>query len=141
MYGLKTSAAFDSAHFLKDYNGKCANIHGHRWVIEAEISGEELQNDGEKRGMLLDFSDFKASLKSLADEFDHALIIEINSLKENTLNALKDEGFRVIEVPFRPTAENFARYFYQRLSSNRLPVNVVTVYETPQNCACYKEND
>ncbi|MEE0956952.1 MAG: 6-carboxytetrahydropterin synthase QueD [Ruminococcus sp.] len=141
MYGLKTSAAFDSAHFLKDYNGKCANIHGHRWVIEAEISGEELQNDGEKRGMLLDFSDFKVSLKSLADEFDHALIIEINSLKENTLNALKDEGFRVIEVPFRPTAENFARCFYQRLSSNRLPVSVVTVYETPQNCACYKEND
>ena len=38
MYRLKTSAAFDSAHFLKGYNGKCANIHGHHWVIEAEAS-------------------------------------------------------------------------------------------------------
>ena len=52
MYYLKTTAAFDSAHFLKDYNGKCANLHGHRWQIEAEIAGDSLQAAGEKRGML-----------------------------------------------------------------------------------------
>ena len=34
MYLLKTSASFDSAHFLSGYNGKCANIHGHTWKIE-----------------------------------------------------------------------------------------------------------
>lgn len=140
MYSLKSSAAFDSAHFLKGYHGKCANIHGHRWVIEAEIAGEELQTEGEKRGMLLDFSDFKAALKALADEYDHALIIENDSLKENTLNALRGEGFRFIEVPFRPTAENFARHFFQCLRRSRIPVSSVTVYETPQNCACYKED-
>jgi len=31
MYGLKTEASFDSAHFLTDYYGKCENLHGHRW--------------------------------------------------------------------------------------------------------------
>ena len=31
MYILKTSASFDSAHFLAGYTGKCANLHGHRW--------------------------------------------------------------------------------------------------------------
>lgn len=139
MYGIKTTAAFDSAHFLKGYSGKCANIHGHRWVIEAEAESTELLQSGEKRGMVMDFSDFKKALKALADEFDHALIIEINSLKENTLSALKDESFKIIEVPFRPTAENFARYFFEELRRKKIPVSCVAVYETPQNCAYYKE--
>lgn len=138
MYSLKTSAAFDSAHFLKGYQGKCSNIHGHRWVVEVIINGEELQQSGEKRGMIIDFSDLKTAVKNLADYFDHALIAEQNSLKENTLNALKEEAFKIIEVPFRPTAENFAKHFYDILKQ-QLPVYEVTVYETPQNAASYKE--
>lgn len=138
MYSLKTSAAFDSAHFLKGYSGKCSNIHGHRWIIEVEISGESLRQHGEKRGMLIDFSDLKKCVKALADEFDHCLIIEQNSLKENTLNALKGERFKIIELEFRPTAENFAYCFYNRLKT-QLPVSCVTVYETPNNSASYKE--
>ena len=69
MYYLKTSAAFDSAHFLSGYNGKCANIHGHRWTVEVKINGEELQNDGEKRGMLIDFSDLKKAVKKTCRRF------------------------------------------------------------------------
>ena len=34
MFGLKTEGAFDSAHFLTDYYGKCENLHGHRWRVE-----------------------------------------------------------------------------------------------------------
>lgn len=140
MYSLKTSAAFDSAHFLKDYSGKCSNIHGHRWKIEVEISGESLQRQGEKRGMLIDFSDIKKAVKALADEFDHCLIIEKNSLKENTLSALKEEQFKIIELQFRPTAENIAYYFFNCLKT-RFPVSCVTVYETPNNSASYKEEN
>lgn len=136
MYYLKTKAAFDSAHFLKGYNGKCANIHGHRWEIEAEIAGEKLQAEGEKRGMLIDFGDVKSEVRSLAREFDHALIIEQKSLKSSTLEALLQEGFRVIEIPCRPTAENLARLFFERLEK-KLPVSCVTVYETPENRASY----
>ena len=33
MYYLKTESSFDSAHFLKGYNGKCRNLHGHRWRV------------------------------------------------------------------------------------------------------------
>ena len=44
MYALKTQAHFDSAHFLHGYDGKCKNIHGHRWTVEAEITGETLAN-------------------------------------------------------------------------------------------------
>ena len=141
MYSLKTSAAFDSAHFLKGYSGKCANIHGHRWTVEAEIQCETLQSDGEKRGMVIDFGEFKAIMKSLADKFDHTLIYETGSLKEKTRKALEEEELRLTEVPFRPTAENFAEYFYQYLKETDLPIICVTVYETPNNCASYREDD
>ena len=138
MYILKTNAAFDSAHFLSGYNGKCANLHGHHWVIEAEAGQEALQQSGEKRGMVIDFSDLKKAVRGLADAFDHALIYEQGSLKPATLAALRDEHFRLIEVLYRPTAENFAKAFFEALAAEGLPVLRVTVYETPDNCAYYE---
>jgi 6-pyruvoyltetrahydropterin/6-carboxytetrahydropterin synthase len=139
MYRLKTSASFDSAHFLAGYEGKCANIHGHRWKIEAEFSGAELLKDGTKRGMLIDFGDIKSAVRALADSLDHALIYEEGSLMDETVAALNNENFRLIAVPFRPTAERFAEYFYLQLSTQGLPVSSVSVYETPENCAVYGE--
>ena len=138
MYILKTSAAFDSAHFLAGYNGKCANLHGHHWVIEVEAGQNALQESGEKRGMVIDFSDLKKAVRALADAYDHALIFETGSLKPATLAALADEQFRMIEVPYRPTAENFAKAFYDMLCEQGLPVLRVTVYETPDNSARYE---
>ncbi|MBE6877366.1 MAG: 6-carboxytetrahydropterin synthase QueD [Ruminococcus sp.] len=137
MYQLKTSASFDSAHFLSGYDGKCANLHGHHWILEVSIQGEALQESGQQRGMLLDFGDLKKAVRNLADSFDHALIYEENTLKPRTIAALHEENFRLIPVPFRPTAENFAEYFFNVLKEQRLPVSRVTVYETPDNCAEY----
>ena len=139
MYYLKTSACFDSAHFLHGYNGKCANIHGHHWVVEVKISGGKLRESGEKRGMLLDFGDFKKAVKELAEVFDHTLIYEKNTLKPATIVALKEQGFSLVETDFRPTAENFAAYMYAELKKKDMPVFSVTVYESPENCAAYSE--
>ena len=141
MYILKTSAAFDSAHFLSGYNGKCANLHGHHWVIEVEAGADSLQKSGEKRGMVIDFGDLKKAVRKLADFFDHATIYESGTLRETTLAAFQEEGFRLIEVRYRPTAENFARAFYYDLLEQGLPVLSVTVYETPDNCARYEPTD
>ena len=139
MYTLKTEQSFDSAHFLADYVGKCRNIHGHRWRVIIEIQGDALLTSGEKRGMLVDFGDLKNDLKKLADELDHSLIIESGSLKDATMEALRDEEFRIVEFPFRPTAENFAKYFYDRMSGLDYRVREAVVYETPNNCASYSE--
>ncbi|MBR4555424.1 MAG: 6-carboxytetrahydropterin synthase QueD, partial [Ruminococcus sp.] len=128
----------DSAHFLAGYKGKCANIHGHRWTVRVTVSGEELISSGEKRGMLIDFADLKAAVRTLADELDHTLIYESGSLRQATREALDSEGFALTEVPFRPTAENFARYFFDRLKSSGLNVCTVEVFETPDNCAVYE---
>lgn len=46
MFFLQVEDSFDSAHFLKGYEGKCRNIHGHRWKILIEVEGEELDKQG-----------------------------------------------------------------------------------------------
>ena len=138
MYYLKTSASFDSAHFLAGYEGKCSNIHGHRWTVEVKISGEKLIDSGTKRGMLIDFSDLRKAVRDIADSYDHAFIYEEGSLRPATVKALTEENFRLIPVAFRPTAENFARSFFEILSEKGLDVHSVTVYETPDNCAVYE---
>jgi 6-pyruvoyltetrahydropterin/6-carboxytetrahydropterin synthase len=137
MYTLKTSASFDSAHFLKGYEGKCSNIHGHRWTVEIEVASEELEATGQCRGMIVDFSTLKKDLNSMVDYLDHSLIIEISSLKQKTMEALEEENFRIIQVDFRPTAENFAKYFYDKLEDMGYNAVKATVYETPNNCATY----
>lgn len=139
MFTLQCSASFDAAHFLKDHPGACRNLHGHRWRVEAEISGEYLQADGPARDMLVDFADFKHALKALAAEFDHKMIYETASLKPATVAALTDEGFALVELPCRPTAEQMARLFFHRLREQGFCPCRVQVWETPNNCAAYYE--
>lgn len=138
MYGLKTEAAFDSAHFLTDYYGKCENLHGHRWRVEVTLEQPELQNDGTMRDMVLDFGVFKKAVRDLAESLDHTFLIEEGSLKPETQDMLESEGFSLTIFPFRTTAENLARYFYEQLKEQRLPVAEVEVDETPNNRAFYR---
>lgn len=137
MYYLQSEASFDAAHFLKGYQGKCSNIHGHRWRVVATVQGETLQDSGSEKGMLTDFGDLKADLKALADQFDHALLVEEGSLRQTTLDALREEGFMLVLLPFRTTAENFSRFLYEMLAAKGYSVKEVSVYETPTNCATY----
>lgn len=139
MYKLKTKASFDSAHFLKDYDGKCSNIHGHRWTVEIEVGAETLESDTQNRGMVIDFSNLKKDLKEIADYFDHSLIMEIGSLRQATEDALIAENLRIVKVDFRPTAENFAKYIYDEMTSRGYKVIEASVYETPNNVASYCE--
>ena len=130
MYKLKTKASFDSAHFLKDYDGKCSNIHEHRWTVEIKVGAETLESD---------FSNLKKDLKEIADHFDHSLIMETGSLKQATEDALLAENLRIVKVDFRPTAENFAKYIYDEMAGRGYKVIEASVYETPNNVASYCE--
>ncbi len=141
MYILKTEDSFDSAHFLSGYEGKCSNIHGHRWRVELEVKTEKLNTDRQLNGMHVDFVTLKDDLRTETDKLDHLLIIERGTLKPATMSALECEGFAVAQMDFRPTAENFARYFYDIFREKGYDVKAVTVYETPNNCASYCENN
>lgn len=134
MITISAEAFFDSAHFLSGYPGKCANLHGHRWKVVAEVSAPDV---GET-GMVMDFKDLKGALRAMADDMDHSLIMEEGSLRPGTLQALREENFRIVMVPFRPTAENLARYFFEKLAPEIPGLIRVSVYETPENRATYE---
>ena len=137
MYQLTTEHSFDSAHFLAGYDGKCGNLHGHRWGVLLTVQSETLREDRQQKGMCVDFAELKKDLRTELDALDHVLIIEQGSLRESTMKALQEEKFQVVEMPFRPTAENFARYFYELFTLKGYPVAKVEVYETPNNSAVY----
>lgn len=137
MYQLTTEHSFDSAHFLAGYDGKCGNLHGHRWIVLLTVQSETLREDRQQKGMCVDFAELKKDLRTELDALDHVLIIEQGSLRESTMKALQEEKFQVVEMPFRPTAENFARYFYELFTLKGYPVAKVEVYETPNNSAVY----
>ena len=64
MYLVKIEEAFEAAHNLRGYDGKCANLHGHNWIVEVEVAGEKLN----ELGILVDFKDVKRELKKLLDQ-------------------------------------------------------------------------
>ncbi len=63
------------------------------------------------------------------------------STRRKTLEALDEEGFHLVKVPFRPTAENFSEYFFRKMEEKGYPVKRAVVYETPNNCAAYRETE
>ncbi len=140
MYMIRCEQCFDSAHFLAGYVGKCSNLHGHRWRVVAEVCSGELPSEGALRGMVTDFGDLKRDLREITDGFDHALIYEAGTLRDDTVRALTAEHFALVEVPFRPTAELFAKHFYELLEQKGYAVRSVEVYETPNNCAVYSKD-
>ncbi|WP_428378471.1 6-pyruvoyl trahydropterin synthase family protein [Olsenella sp. Marseille-QA0557] len=144
MYGLQAEAHFDSAHFLTNYHGKCENLHGHRWRIVATITTENLADgladNGTSRDMVLDFGAFKRLVAEIADELDHTFLVEEGSLAPSTIAALEAEGFSLTILPFRTTAENLARWIFERLVERSLPVSQVEVDETPNNRAFYSRS-
>ena len=129
MYELSIKGHFDAAHYLRDYPGKCSQIHGHTWEIEVVVAGAEL--DG--LGMLIDFSVLKRNLKEVLAQFDHRLINDLAGFGQGELN---------------PTAENLAKFIYQQLQSGietqtgsgkKIKVIRVRVWESPNASATYKE--
>jgi 6-pyruvoyltetrahydropterin/6-carboxytetrahydropterin synthase len=123
MFVVTVQAHYDSAHFLRNYQGKCERLHGHRYVVELALATEEL----DVAGIAFDFVDVKKHLRELADQLDH-----------RNLNDLPP--FDTVE----PSAENQARYFHDEMK-RRLPprmadaVLYVKVWETPTQWAQYTE--
>ena len=90
MFEVRVTADFAAAHFLRDYNGKCENLHGHNYKVYAHVRGPEL-NEG---GMLLDFSRLKAALRQVCQQLDHTNLNDFDVFNQN------------------PSAERIAMYIY-----------------------------
>jgi len=142
MFKIKSEVQFDMAHYLSGYKGKCSNIHGHRYRLIAKIKSETLHTEGQLRGMVDDFSNFKDTLKEIANIFDHKLIIEGNEEGKVLAKKLEElpNNFEIYFVNYRPTAEEMSRDIFNRLKINGLPVCEVELFETPNNSCIYTED-
>ena len=119
MYTLRVEGAFEAAHRVVNYPGKCDRLHGHNWVVEATFQGTQL----DELGMLIDFKIAKKALAEILDEFDHYYLNEFPPFKDGV----------------NPTAENLARIIYERLEARTelqaspSELTAMTVWESPKS--------
>lgn len=111
---LSKSFEFEAAHHLPTFpeGHKCRRPHGHRFRIDVCVEGEV----DEARGYLIDYGELKAACAPLCQQLDHAYLNEIDGLAV-------------------PTAENLARWLWERLRPHLPLLSAVVVYESP-NSAC-----
>jgi len=141
MFTIKSEIEMDVSHYLSGYDGKCKNIHGHRYRLVVKVSSKELHREGQLRGMVDDFGNVKKALKRVHDHFDHKLLLEDNEEGRKLAHffASNNMDFDVLLVPYRTTAEEMSRDIFRRLRADGLSVTEVELFETPTNSCIYSE--
>lgn len=123
MFELTVNIHFDAAHFLRGYQGKCAQIHGHTWRVQVKVRGQQL----DQIGMLIDFSLLKSKLREITDDFDHVLLNDLDCFSQ-----------------VNPTAECISKYIFDRYCESLRKYNVqvcyVQVWESSGAAAAYFED-
>ena len=126
MYTLRVESAFEAAHRVVNYPGKCDRLHGHNWVVEATFQGTQL----DELGMLIDFKIAKKALAEILDDFDHYYLNDFPPFKDGV----------------NPTAENLARIIYERLEARTdvqaspAALTALTVWESPKSSVTYTKD-
>ena len=120
MYELKIISQFGAAHQLRDFGGKCENLHGHNWKIEVFVTGEKLDNTG----LVIDFGVLKKATQKVIETLDHQFLNELDFFQETN-----------------PSSENIARYIYegleQEIGHESAKISKVTAWESGTACATY----
>jgi 6-pyruvoyltetrahydropterin/6-carboxytetrahydropterin synthase len=122
MFEVSVEQTFAAGHALRNYKGKCENVHGHNYRVRITIEGDQLDSTG----LLVDFLDVKQLMGGVVDYLDHQFINDLPPFDQ-----------------LNPSAENIAKYFYDRVSGglkNEVPVRVaeVKVWETDTSSAVYR---
>lgn len=118
MYEIKAQMHFSAAHHLLNYEGECENQHGHNWLVEAYVTGDEL----DKSNILIDYKILKKYLKSVLDLLDHKDINELSDFKG-----------------ISPSSEILSKYIYDKMKELVPQISKVSVWETSTSCASYYE--
>ena len=124
MYEVSIIKSFSAAHMLKAVGGKCEELHGHNFKVEATVTAQEL----DQSGISIDFRNVKEWLQEILDTLDHKHLNELTSL-----------------LGENPSSENIARYIYKEMKlkvrQTELKVARVKVWESESAAVTYKEND
>ena len=123
MFEVTIEETFAAGHALRNYRGKCENVHGHNYRCQVTITGTELNSIG----LLMDFVELKKTVHTVLDRMDHQWLNEFPPF--DALN---------------PSAENMAKYFHDEISKGltggEVPVRIseVRLWETDTSIAVYR---
>jgi 6-pyruvoyltetrahydropterin/6-carboxytetrahydropterin synthase len=123
MYEVSIDETFAAAHNLRNYRGKCENLHGHNYKVRVTLTGKEV----DATGLLYDFVHLKQVIQSVIRALDHQYLNELSP-------------FDVIN----PSAENIARHIYDETakqlhsSPNGVSLASIRVWETETSAATYR---
>ena len=139
MTTVTKTVKFDAAHVLTNHQGLCKNLHGHTYRVDVSVS----QADGAGGDMVIDFKDLKRiASEVVCERFDHAFIYNTDSSGEREIAAVVEKnGMRVVPIPFRSTAENLAKLFFDELKVRIPGLFSVKVWETADSCAEYRADE
>ena len=126
-YTLKISESFSAGHHLRHFQGKCEAPHGHNFLVDIEVAGQDLEPNTE---LLLDFGVLRRELKTALAGLDHQ---DLNQT-----------------APFdrlNPSSENIAQFIFVEmqkrlldLTGQRVRLTSVAVSEKPGQTASYRED-
>lgn len=120
---LTVRSDFAASHALRHYQGKCENMHGHNFSVEATVQGDILTENTE---FLVDFSLLKKDLKRVLEHVDH-----------------KDLNTTPPFDKINPTSENLSRFLFQKyaplVKEHGARLYSLTVGETHEQSATYFE--
>ena len=140
---------WDMGHRVTNHRSKCRNLHGHRYKMIVHVSGKLIDKSGDSsEGMVIDFQDIKKIIvENIHDVLDHGFMVW---QKDHILMDFfkKQPGFKYISVPFVPTAENIARWSFERLKplfidkfGTNLKLVEIQLWETPNSLViCCKKD-
>ena len=72
MFEVTIEETFAAGHALRNYKGKCENVHGHNYRCQVTMAGPELDHIG----LLVDFVELKRVVHSVLDRMDHQWLNE-----------------------------------------------------------------
>lgn len=123
MYEVSVDDTFAAAHNLRDYYGKCEDLHGHNFKVRVTMAGEKL----DATGLLYDFVHLKQVIQGVIRSLDHKYLNELPPFDK-----------------LNPSAENLARHICDETSRqlhnvpNGAGISSVTVWETETSAATYR---
>lgn len=124
MYEVSVRCDFSAAHKLRGYRGKCENLHGHNWQVEAVVSSVGLN----AIGVVMDFKKLKLYLEDILKKLDHSYINMLAYFKRNN-----------------PTSEYLAKFIYiqlkKKIKDGKICIKRITVWESQNCCASYYEQN
>jgi 6-pyruvoyltetrahydropterin/6-carboxytetrahydropterin synthase len=120
MFRLTVKDSFSAAHRLENYHGKCEELHGHNFSVEATFQGNVLNSEG----MLVDFKILKGYLSRVLDALDHKYVNEIPFFRERA-----------------SSSEYMAMYIFDELRGflpdEKVSLEEVKVWESEKACVTY----